>query len=55
MPAILRNSLPNDNALIVIIRPYAFYDVVGVGRVRSATVARMERTPPSNTMSFGRF
>ena len=23
MPAILRNSLPNDNALIVIIRPYA--------------------------------
>jgi len=37
MPAILRNSLPNKNALITNIRPYAFYDVVGVRRARSAT------------------
>jgi hypothetical protein len=28
MPAILRNSLPKYNALIVIIRPYAQDDVV---------------------------
>ena len=38
MPAILRKSLPNNYALIVIIRPYAFYDVVGVRRADSATV-----------------
>ena len=41
MPSILRKSLPKLFALIVIIRPYAFYDVVGVRRAGSATVARM--------------
>ena len=35
MPAILRNSLPNNYALISIIRPYAVYDRVGVGRAGS--------------------
>ena len=40
MPAILRILLPKRNALIVIIRPYAFYDVVGVRRAGSATVSQ---------------
>ena len=40
MPAILRNSLPKYNALITIIRPYAFYDVVGVRRAGLATVGK---------------
>ena len=38
MPAILRIFLPNNYALISIIRPYAFYDVVGVGRAGSSTL-----------------
>ena len=41
MPAILRIFLPKYYASILIIRPYAFYDVVGVRRAGSATVARM--------------
>ena len=38
MPAILRILLPKYNALVCDIRPYAFYDVVGVGRAGSATL-----------------
>ena len=38
MPAILRILLPKYNALVCDIRPYAFYDVVGVRRVGSATL-----------------
>ena len=37
MPAILRNSLPNKNALISDIGSYALYDRVGVRRAGSAT------------------
>ena len=44
MPAILRIFLPKSDASISYIRPYAFYDRVGVRRPGSATVTRIERT-----------
>ena len=43
MPAILRNSLPKDYALITVIGPYAVYDRVGVGRAGSVTVSQGAR------------
>ena len=56
MPAILRNSLPKYNALITIIRPYAFYDVVGVRRAGSATRAYGSNGMwVCNTMPCGRW
>ena len=51
MPAILRKSLPNCHALLTEYTPYAFYDVVGVGRAGSATVLEGGNgMPVCNTM-----
>jgi hypothetical protein len=50
MPAILRIFLPNNYALIVIIRPYAFYDVVGVRRAGPATAWALAAASGSGTL-----
>jgi hypothetical protein len=56
MPSILRIFLTKKIALVYDITPYAFYDVVGVRRARSATVDQGSNgMSPCNTMPWGRW